>query len=159
MRWKPGNRILVLVLAIGTSLASCGVRNQPDVADATTKAAAPLCEAGQDASEAGADANLELEHQTELAVRDLAEQLKVDQSAIAVVESCAVIWPDGAKGCPEPGFAYTQALVPGVLLVLRHDDDTFRYHGPRAGTPIHCPEESAEAPLERENRDPPDSDT
>ena len=39
----------------------------------------------------------------------------------------AVTWNDGSLGCPEPGQAYTQALVDGYQVVLEVDGDRYDY--------------------------------
>lgn len=44
-----------------------------------------------------------------------------------VVESAAVVWNDGAWGCPQPGVAYTQALVPGHRVVVVVDGVRYDY--------------------------------
>ena len=43
----------------------------------------------------------------DLAIADLAQRLNVDRASIAVVEARAVVWPDGALGCPRPRMVYT----------------------------------------------------
>ncbi|MGH8944780.1 MAG: hypothetical protein ACRDVL_01355, partial [Acidimicrobiia bacterium] len=49
---------------------------------------------------------------------DLAAHLgvEVDRIEVSLVEE--VVWRDGSIGCPEPGMAYTQALVEGLRLTL-----------------------------------------
>ena len=44
------------------------------------------------------------------------ERVGPDQVAIERAES--VVWNDGSLGCPEPGMAYTQALVKGYWVVV-----------------------------------------
>ena len=48
--------------------------------------------------------------------------------AITVVSTDEVTWRDGSIGCPEPGMNYTQALVPGVRVVLELDGVRYEYH-------------------------------
>ena len=50
-------------------------------------------------------------------------------------------WADGSLGCPRPGMAYTQALVPGWRLVVRHDrfEHLAVYHASRRGQWLLCP--------------------
>ena len=47
-----------------------------------------------------------------------------------------VTWPDGSLGCPEPGNSYTQALVEGYQIGLRHDDRFFDYRGADGDDPF-----------------------
>lgn len=45
----------------------------------------------------------------------------------------AVQWSDGALGCPEPGQMYTQAIVPGYRVVLRHGGTLYDYRAAERG--------------------------
>lgn len=47
--------------------------------------------------------------------------------AVTVVTAEAVTWNDGSLGCPEPGKAYTQALVDGYHVVLDAGGEEFDY--------------------------------
>jgi hypothetical protein len=58
---------------------------------------------------------------------DLADRLGIDPSAVVVVRAAAVVWSDGSWGCPEPGMAYTQALVPGYHVILGADGVEYDY--------------------------------
>lgn len=72
------------------------------------------------------------------AVADLATRLKVEPEAIEVVQSEATTWPDGSLGCPEPGKFYTQALVEGYRVILRHDGRLYVYPAGSDGIPFLC---------------------
>lgn len=49
-----------------------------------------------------------------------------------------VTWSDGSLGCPQPGLAYTQALVPGWrVLVIEGSRETV-YHASRRGQWLLC---------------------
>lgn len=51
----------------------------------------------------------------------------------------AVVWNDGALGCPQPGLAYTQAQVPGWLIVVHLGDGRrLAYHASRSGAWLRC---------------------
>jgi hypothetical protein len=56
-------------------------------------------------------------------------------------------WSDGSLGCPLPGRAYTQALVPGWRLVVRDDGREAVYHASRRGQWLFCPAGRARPPL------------
>lgn len=62
------------------------------------------------------------------AIADLAEREGVDPSEITAVGHRAVTWRDGSIGCPSPGGAYTQALVPGEQLALELNGELYSYH-------------------------------
>ncbi|MGY6553361.1 MAG: hypothetical protein ACXIUM_02445 [Wenzhouxiangella sp.] len=82
------------------------------------------------------------------ALRDLSQRLNIPSRDIRVISAQAVTWPDGAMGCPQPGFAYTQALVPGVHVILLVDDIEHHYHGGERGRPLLCPPQYRQPPLD-----------
>lgn len=69
---------------------------------------------------------------------DLAARLgvAVDEVTVAGVEQ--VTWRDGSLGCPQPGMAYTQALVDGVRVVLEAGGQTYHYHAGGNGAAFYC---------------------
>lgn len=73
------------------------------------------------------------------AVADLAARLGLPATAIAVDGVHAVIWPDGSIGCPQPGMAYTQALVEGALIELRAAGAPYSYHSAGGRPAFLCP--------------------
>jgi hypothetical protein len=73
------------------------------------------------------------------AIADLAGRLRVPPDSIEIVSAEVVTWPDGSLGCPEPGVSYTQALVEGSKVALRHDDRVFMYHAGEDDQPFLCP--------------------
>ncbi len=70
---------------------------------------------------------------------DLAQRLGLEVEAIEVSKANEIEWNDGALGCPEEGMDYSQALVPGYVVVLRARGETHRYHGALGKPPFHCP--------------------
>lgn len=62
------------------------------------------------------------------AIEDAAERSGVDAADITVVSFGGVTWRDGSIGCPQPGQAYTMALVPGSRLVLDVGGEEQAYH-------------------------------
>jgi hypothetical protein len=65
--------------------------------------------------------------------RDLATKAAVEVAAIQVIEIKSVTWNDGSLGCPEPGKFYTQALVPGLQVILRVNGSDFDYRASERG--------------------------
>lgn len=47
-------------------------------------------------------------------------------------------WPSGAMGCPQPGMHYTQSLVQGYWIVLRHDGRDYDYRVAQSGHLVIC---------------------
>ncbi len=80
-----------------------------------------------------------------IARADLATRLGVDAEAFELIEFSEVTWRDGSLGCPRPDMAYTQALVNGSRIVLRHDGVDYHYHSGRGREPFYCA--SPQAPL------------
>ncbi|HOW50142.1 MAG: hypothetical protein KIT28_14060 [Rubrivivax sp.] len=70
---------------------------------------------------------------------DAARRLPAAAGALELVQAQAVTWSDGALGCPEPGRAYTQALVPGWQIRLRAGTEVLDYHASRGGALLLCP--------------------
>jgi len=85
-------------------------------------------------------------------VEQAAAETGVDSADIRVVTAAAVTWSDGSLGCPQPGQAYTQALVPGFRVVLDVDGEEVHFHASRSGDFAACadPVEPVEdAPADR----------
>jgi hypothetical protein len=114
---------LTAILALATLVAACGVEMDA-MADPPTTTSTP------DPSQVSARASL--------AIGDLARHLGIPRERIEVVSDEDVTWSDGSIGCPEPGMNYTQATVPGYLVVLAVDDTTHRYHGAHGQDPFRC---------------------
>lgn len=89
-----------------------------------------------------------LDGMVEIARKDLARRLAVDIDSIARVDARSVTWASGANGCPRPGMNYTQALVPGLLIVLQVGEERFAYHAGSGTDPVYCPADRAERPVE-----------
>lgn len=89
---------------------------------------------------------LTLQQQVDFSKTDLARNRGLDPGSIVLAEARRVSWRSGAMGCPKPGMFYTQALVPGTLIVLRVGQKSFAYHASSDGQPFHCPPDRAEPP-------------
>ena len=114
----------------------------PARTDEPGEVALPMTESNDNAASTGESLNRQVAN----AVADLAERTGIAADAITVTEARTVNWGSGAIGCPKDGMNYTQAIVPGVLLLLEADGKVYRYHGHTRGKPFHCPDERAEAP-------------
>ena len=80
------------------------------------------------------------------AVADLSARTGISADAITVTKASIVSWRSSAVGCPREGMNYTQAIVPGVLVLLEADGKVYRYHGSNNSELFHCPDDRAEAP-------------
>jgi len=88
-----------------------------------------------------------LSDRAEQARNDLAKRLRLNADEIRIEQAEFVTWRNGAIGCPEPGTAYTEALVPGYRIVLGAQGRLHHYHGARDRAPFHCPSERIDKPL------------
>ena len=118
-------RTSLLVVTMTVAIAACGT--VPDGGSGTLPGQATTS-LHQDSSST----------RQELAIADLASHLDIDPSEIRVISDEDVSWSDGSVGCPEPGMSYTQAIVPGYLIVLEVDDTEYRYHGATDEDPFRC---------------------
>ena len=62
----------------------------------------------------------------------------VPTDAVALVSAAPVTWNDGSLGCPQPGQSYTQALVPGLHVVVKVATTEYDYRFGRTDTPRLC---------------------
>ena len=81
----------------------------------------------------------QLQAMVQIALEDAARRSKRDAASLKVVLAELVTWPDGSLGCPQPGMAYTQALVPGYRIRIAAGSETLEYHGGARGQPFFCP--------------------
>ncbi|RBP53732.1 hypothetical protein [Arenicella xantha] len=88
------------------------------------------------------------QQQVDFARAELAERLGVELEQVSVTQATAVTWRSGALGCPAEGRVYTQALVPGVRIILSAQGESYSYHASQFGRPFSCSEERAESPAE-----------
>ncbi len=78
---------------------------------------------------------------------DAARRAGVAAESLLLVSAEGVTWSDGSLGCPQPGMAYTQALVPGYRVRLRAPAAEFDYHASARGALVLCPPGRAVDPL------------
>lgn len=57
---------------------------------------------------------------------------------LVVTSTEAVTFNDSSLGCPKPGVQYTQALVPGMRVVVQADGRHYDYRFGRGDTPTLC---------------------
>ena len=89
---------------------------------------------------------MNLNDQIEFSKIELAQRLGIEPESITLSGAREVNWRSGALGCPKPGMNYTQALVPGVLIILTVGKEAHSYHAKLGGKPFYCPRERAEEP-------------
>jgi hypothetical protein len=78
---------------------------------------------------------------------DAARRTGVAAESLEQLSADAVTWSDGSLGCPQPGMAYTQALVPGYRVRLRGPGGEMDYHASARGGLVLCPPGRAQPPV------------
>ncbi|MDM8521335.1 hypothetical protein QUF64_14915 [Anaerolineales bacterium HSG6] len=73
-----------------------------------------------------------------LAKTDLAERLNLSTEVIRLFSLTAVDWRDGSLDCPKDGFVYAQAITPGYLIILEHQNQKYEYHTDKQKSVILC---------------------
>ena len=94
-----------------------------------------------------------LNRQIEFSKQNLAERLNVPLDSIKLSGARRVNWRSGALGCPRPGMSYTDALVPGVQILLQANNTIHAYHSKFDGQPFYCPRERVEQPAADDSSD------
>jgi hypothetical protein len=79
-----------------------------------------------------------LEALVRLAGEDLAKRTGTPTTEIQLLEARTITWPDAGLGCPQPGMAYAQVQVDGVLIRLRANGREYEYHSGGGRAPFLC---------------------
>lgn len=66
----------------------------------------------------------------------LARRLGLPFDQVAVVSFEAVEWPDTSLGCPQPGMAYAQVIVPGYRVLLEAAGSAYQVHTNSDGSEV-----------------------
>jgi hypothetical protein len=101
--------------------------------------AAALAERQTATNDSARPMTTDLKAMVEAALDDAARRTKIDRTRLTVLSAGSVTWSDGSLGCPEPGKAYTQALVPGYRIRIQAGAEILDYHAGRLGQLVLCP--------------------
>lgn len=146
---RDNKKLLPVALLAGLviSLSACqGSNNNQDVKlEDSEQAIAPKQEI--------MNAPMILNRQIELAKQNLAERLNVSVDSVKLSGARRVNWRSGALGCPKAGMSYTDALVPGVQILLQVNNMIHAYHSKFEGEPFYCPRERVEQPASDDSAD------
>ena len=80
----------------------------------------------------------QLQKMVEQVKADLAGRLSIPVEQVALIELKSVSWPDGSLGCPQPGMAYTQVMVDGLLIRLHAAGNFYEFHSGGQRAPFLC---------------------
>jgi hypothetical protein len=89
----------------------------------------------------------DLQSMTDTALDEAARHAKLDRARLKVISAEYVTWSDGSLGCPQPGLAYTQALVPGYRIRVQAGVEVLDFHASRRGQLVLCPSGRSAEPV------------
>lgn len=69
----------------------------------------------------------------DMIMADLEGRSGADRSKFTVMRAESVRWNDGGLGCPEPGAAYTQAIIDGYHVVIEYEGQKNDYRATESG--------------------------
>jgi hypothetical protein len=75
----------------------------------------------------------------EAILKEVAALARVGPDQVAIARAESVVWSDGSLGCPEPGMAYTQALVNGYWVVIDAAGQRYDFRVDSRGNFRLCP--------------------
>lgn len=157
---------LVTALLAAAALSACGTTDPDPASSSASPSASPSASATPGAtttsptpSPSGPDPSsrptipppvddqlppgLEDDPRVQDAVADAEGRAGVVATPVVIAGYSKVTWNDGSLGCPTKGEVYTQALVPGELLLLRADQRLMSYHAADGGDFEYCATPSA----------------
>jgi hypothetical protein len=140
---KPMKSLCVCLLAVSVTACNKEIANQEDETSKEETARKNSTTAEQPTAPLRM---LSMTEQVNGAKEDLANRVGVAQNDIIVHRAAAVTWGSSDLGCPQPGMEYTQAAVPGLLVILESGDDRYRYHGGKGRPLVYCPADRAKPP-------------
>lgn len=147
---------IALVIGLVTVLSACsesgGRQDENSMSEPETTAPDQIVAAPEPQQEE-VRTGMNTKQQIAYATEDLSKRLDIDPDTVNLSGAKTVRWRSGAMGCPKPGMMYTQALVPGVSIVLLVDGSEFHYHATTSGQPFFCPEEQVESPVKGSGAD------
>jgi hypothetical protein len=152
-RMNSFNKI-ALVTGLMMSLAACSESGNrpvdPSDSEPTDSNSTPET---TDSSPSSSSSIMTSKEQIAYSIEDLSGRLNIDSDEVSLSSARTVRWRSGARGCPEAGMMYTQALVPGVSIQLLAGGETYHYHAVTNGQPFFCPEDRVETPVKGSGAD------
>jgi len=131
--------LFVLAFALGSCSPSQAGESQdlPQQESQPTQSQVPLPNPNQ--QQAPDITSVPVEKFVDLAKKDLASTLNINNDQITLLNSIEMTWPNSALGCPEPGKGYSQSQVPGYRIWLEAGGVEYIYHADLSGQVILCP--------------------
>ena len=82
----------------------------------------------------------------EAILKEVAALARVGPEQVAIARAESVVWSDGSLGCPEPGMAYTQALVNGYWVIVEAAGKKYDFRVGSGGSFFLCPPGQGQPP-------------
>ncbi len=86
----------------------------------------------------GPTAGSSADRMVELAKADLAKRLGISAEGIALVKADSVRWSDACLGIHRPGVGCAAVIVPGFLILLSAQGQTYEYHTDLSSRVLLC---------------------
>jgi hypothetical protein len=118
------------VLALAACSSGAASSEGPSSVPSRPAATLPAETAPPEATPVTGEAPPEL---VEAVIDDVVRRTGADPATVEVVEAAEREWSDGSLGCPEPGMAYTQAIVDGYQVVVEVDGTRYDYRAASSG--------------------------
>lgn len=133
---KQRRSIFVTTLAV-SALAACVGAETPGDQE----------QRGADTTIETTDAMMNMRAQLNFVIQDAVERTGADLSQVKVLQGGNVQWRSSALGCPQEGYSYTEAIVPGALFIIGAAGQVLNYHAAKGEQPFYCPNERRQSPV------------
>jgi hypothetical protein len=80
--------------------------------------------------------------------KKLAEALGVSEEKVVLLETRSVVWPNSARGCPDPDKVYAQVITPGWFIRLAVGSSEYQFNAGESGEPFACDLDRAQQPID-----------
>lgn len=137
-----------IMVALLLLLVACGTAATPEPVPTTTAPATPVpaTETVEPTLGRGLPTpdGVELPADTLEAIRTAAAVAEVPKEQVTIVEVVPTDFPSTALGCPEPGRAYAEVIVPGYVVIVEAGGERYEFHTDAEGSQVvRCLEPSS----------------
>ena len=87
-----------------------------------------------------------LQRLVDMATKNLATKLGIEEADITVAQAEYVTWRDSSIGCPRDDMQYMQVLTNGSRIVLKANGAIYNYHSGGNVPPSYCAKPAAQKP-------------
>ncbi|HEY4503032.1 MAG TPA: hypothetical protein VJC14_01175 [Candidatus Paceibacterota bacterium] len=98
----------------------------------------PIVTSGENPEPGSEVHNLPVEPAADVARKDLALKLSVDEKSIVIMKITEMTWSDGCLGLGGPAESCLQALVPGFKVEMLAKGETYFYRTDKTGATVRA---------------------